>query len=124
MRRLRLAVLQHRQLEVETDVHLAAVIVNRVLPELFGDREEEIFRQILNDETRVRLRSAVGPATRRVLEGADLAVRLRRARAPHIARLRAGLDRSTPMMVLPELFSRAQGIRATHMVADAIADEL
>ncbi len=30
----------------ETDVHLAAVVVNRVLPELFGRGEEEVFDRL------------------------------------------------------------------------------
>jgi len=34
------------RLAAETDVYLAAVLVNRVLPELFGRREEEVFDRL------------------------------------------------------------------------------
>ncbi len=113
-----------QRLEAETDVDLAAVVVNRVLPELFGTREEEVFRELLKDGPTKKLRDAVGGPVRHVLAGADLAVRLRRSRTSHIARLRQELPPRTPMMYVPEMFSRAQGIRATRMIADAIGDEL
>lgn len=112
------------RLEAETDVDLAAVVVNRVLPELFGTREEKVFRQLLDDGPAKRLRDEVGNPVRHVLAGADLAVRLRRSRTSHIARLRGELPPDTPMMYVPEMFTRAQGIRATRMIADAIEDEL
>ena len=34
------------RLKAETKVDLAAVVVNRVLPELFTDREEELFERL------------------------------------------------------------------------------
>jgi anion-transporting ArsA/GET3 family ATPase len=113
-----------QRLEAETDVDLAAVVMNRVLPELFGVREEAVFDQLTASQATDLLVEGVGSPVRRVLDGADLAVRLRRSRAAHIGRLRDGLDASTPMLFLPEMFSRAQGIRATHMIAEALGDEL
>lgn len=38
------------RLQAETDVDLAAVVMNRVLPELFGDREERVFATLLRGE--------------------------------------------------------------------------
>jgi anion-transporting ArsA/GET3 family ATPase len=112
------------RLQAETDVDLAAVVMNRVLPELFGDREEAVFAKMLGSDPQQHLQSVAGSAARRVFEGADLAVRLRRSRAAHITRLREHLDSETPMIFVPETFSRAQGIRATRMIADAIGEEL
>ncbi|MFV2039587.1 MAG: ArsA family ATPase [Acidimicrobiales bacterium] len=113
-----------RRLADETDVDLAGVVVNRVLPELFARREEEVFENLRQDGPEKLLREAVGSSVNRVLEGADLAVRLRRSRASHIARLRADLPAGTPMLFVPELFTRARGIRATRMLAQALGDEL
>ena len=112
------------RLQAETDVDLAAVVMNRVLPELFGDREEAVFAKMLGSDPQQHLQSVAGSAARRVFEGADLAVRLRRSRAAHITRLREHLDSETLMIFVPETFSRAQGIRATRMIADAIGEEL
>ena len=112
------------RLGAETEVDLAGVIVNRVLPELFGNREEQLFRRLLEPEPGQVLRAEVGSAVRRVLEGAELAVQMRRARAVHIARLRDELPAATPMLYVPELFARARGIRSTHSLAEALGEEL
>jgi len=112
------------RLQAETEVALASVIVNRVLPELFSRREEMIFNQLAGAHNMDVLRSDAGAATDKVFDGAQLAVRLRRSRAAHIARLRDGLPPGTPMLFVPELFTRASGIRATRMLAEALEDEL
>lgn len=108
------------RLAAETEVDLAGVVVNRVLPELFGRREEQVFQSLPWE----RLRETVGAPVEQVVEGAKLAVRLRRSRAAHIARLRSGLPVETTMLFVPELFTRARGIRATRMLAEALKDEL
>jgi hypothetical protein len=59
-----------------------------------------------------------------VLDAARLAVTLRRNRAEHLATLRASLDRSLPLLYVPELFSRTHGIRAMRQVAEHLAEEL
>jgi hypothetical protein len=51
-----------------------------------------------------------------------MAVTLRRTRAAHLARLRQAVE--LPTLYLPELFIRAQGMRVTRMVADALGEEL
>ena len=112
------------RLRSETDVDLAGVIVNRVLPELFGHREEAVFRDLLEPGPTETLREGAGSAVTKVLAGADLAVQLRRSRAAHIARLRDDLPPRTPVLFVPELFSRTQGIRATRTLAEALGDEL
>src|SRR3546814_5561917 len=76
------------RLREETVVDLAAVVANRVLPELFGRGEEEIF-DALNDRERSPahhevLPAAVGGPVRELLDGAPLAVRMRRTRGVHL----------------------------------------
>ena len=57
-----------------------------------------------------------------MLDAARLAVSLRRTRAVHLAELRQAVE--LPMLYLPYLFVRDQGLRVTKMVADALAQEL
>ena len=59
-----------------------------------------------------------------VLDGADLAVRLRRSRAEHITRLRTELPGSLPLLYVPYLFTRAHGMRTTRTLAEAVGAEL
>jgi anion-transporting ArsA/GET3 family ATPase len=108
----------------ETGVDLAAVVVNRVLPELFGRSEEEVFDRLAAPDASAALSAALGHPVEGVIEAARLAVRLRRTRAGHLARLRQGLGPGRPILYVPELFSRSHGRRATHQVADALAAEL
>jgi anion-transporting ArsA/GET3 family ATPase len=112
------------RMQAETDVQLAAVIVNKVLPELFGRGEEEIFNRLCEDTHTAELAAAVGHDVEPVLEGARLAVTLRRTRAQHLARLRRELPPGLPLMYLPYLFTRIHGLRATHAVAEALGAEL
>lgn len=108
----------------DTDVSVAAVVVNRVLPELFGRAEEEVFERLREPATVDALTNAVGAPVDRVLEGARLAVTLRRTRTAHLQHLRDGLPPEIGVLYVPELFSRAAGRRTTAMVADALSAEL
>ena len=93
-------------------------------PELFGRGEEEVFER-LNDAANEQLLSdAVGSPVRPLLDGAQLAVTLRRTRAVHLARLREELAGGTPLLYVPYLFQRSHGARATHQVAGHLAEEL
>jgi anion-transporting ArsA/GET3 family ATPase len=112
------------RLGAETGIDLAAVIANRVLPELFGRGEEAVFDTIDSAPGRAVLERAVGGGAGAVLEAADLAVRLRRSRAVHLARLRDQLPAEVPLLFLPYLFTRSNGIRRTHQVAEHLAEEL
>jgi len=112
------------RITAETNVNLACVIVNRVLPELFGRGEEEVFDRICQPANAERLAAAAGGPTTAVLDGAHLAVTLRRTRAGHLARLRGGLVEGTELLYVPELFTRHHGVRATQLVADALSQEL
>jgi anion-transporting ArsA/GET3 family ATPase len=111
------------RLRDETVVDLAAVVVNRVLPELFSRGEEEVFHGLRDPVVASALESAAGGPVTPLLDGAELAVRMRRTRATHLKELREGLV-GVEQLYVPELFQRSSGVRATHQIAEALADEL
>jgi hypothetical protein len=59
-----------------------------------------------------------------MLDGAELAVRLRRTRAGHLNALRQGIGDSAELLYVPELFKRSDGVRATRQIATALGAEL
>jgi anion-transporting ArsA/GET3 family ATPase len=111
------------RLSTETVVDLAAVVANRVLPELFGRAEEAVF-DALTELPEDVLAGAIGGPGQQLLEGAQLAVRLRRTRGVHLARLRSELPPGTPLLYVPYLFQRSHGARATSQVASHLGEEL
>jgi anion-transporting ArsA/GET3 family ATPase len=111
------------RLRTETPVDVASVVVNRVLPELFTRSDEEVFRALREPAPVAALAGAVGDATGPVLDGAELAVRLRRTRAEHLGALRAGLP-GVELLYVPELFQRTHGVRATRQIAESLGAEL
>jgi anion-transporting ArsA/GET3 family ATPase len=115
------------RVRTETNVDLAAVVVNRVLPELFGRGEEEVFEELSGErgsEARAALEGRLGGSIGPLLDAARLTVTMRRSRTEHLERLREAVDPSIPMLYMPYLFFRAQGLRATHQIADALSAEL
>lgn len=112
------------RLRTETNVDVASIVVNRVLPELFGRNEEEVFERLREPANLGALAAATGGPVDAVLDAARLAVTLRRTRAGHLARLRAGVEATLPILYVPELFARGHGLRATNQVADALGAEL
>ena len=108
----------------ETSVQLASVIVNRVLPELFGRSEEKVFNELCRSVPAAELGRLVKGDPTPVLDAARLAVTLRRTRASHLERLRAGIDPSVPMLYLPFLFTRLHGLRTIRQVARSLGEEL
>ncbi len=108
----------------ETTVQLSAVVVNRVLPELFGRQEEAIFDALGTAGPLARLDSLVAGDAGPVLDAARLAVTMRRTRSTHLDRLRAGIDPAVPMLYLPYLFTRSHGLRTTRQVAASLGEEL
>jgi anion-transporting ArsA/GET3 family ATPase len=106
----------------ELSVPFGTIAVNRVLPELFTRSEEAAFAALRRPQAVAALAGVAGPGAGTVLEAADLAVTLRRTRAAHLARLREAVD--LPLVYLPELFVRAEGMRVTRMMADALGEEL
>jgi anion-transporting ArsA/GET3 family ATPase len=108
----------------ETTVKLSAVVVNRVLPELFGRQEELVFDTLATAGPLEDLAELVGGDPKPVLEAARLAVTMRRTRSAHLERLREGIDPSVPLLYLPYLFTRSHGLRTTRQVAASLGEEL
>jgi anion-transporting ArsA/GET3 family ATPase len=108
-------------------VAVAAVVVNRVLPELFTRDEEELFANLRSPaavEALARATDAVGEDVAQVLDAAALAVALRRERAANLAMLQERLRPGLGVVLVPELFARSHGKRAVMQVAEALAEEL
>jgi anion-transporting ArsA/GET3 family ATPase len=106
----------------DLDVPLGAVVVNKVLPAPLTRADEPVFAALARPEGRRALTAAAGSGAARVLDGAALAGALRRARAGHLARLRADVD--LPLVLVPQLYRGAGGIRGVRVVAEALVDEL
>lgn len=112
------------RLDAETDIDIAAVVANRVLPELFARGEEEIFNRLAAEPGRSHLVDATAPAVETVLDAAQLATDLRRTRSVHLSRLRTEMAAGIPLIYVPYLFGRAHGMRSTRQVAERLAEEL
>jgi anion-transporting ArsA/GET3 family ATPase len=111
------------QLRTQTVVDVAAVIANRVLPELFNRREEAIFDRLGEPPAVDDLRAELGAAIGTVLSGARLATGLRRRGAAHLQRLRDELP-GLPVIYLPERFGAETGLAGTRLVAKGLGEEL
>jgi anion-transporting ArsA/GET3 family ATPase len=115
------------RLAAETPVHLACLVANRVLPELFGTAEEAAF-------DRLAAAAGVGWLADRLHAGEDevssvmaaarLAVTIRRDGSAHLERLRRCVAGEAPLLYVPYLFSRAYGMRAIRQVARSLGEEL
>src|SRR6185295_7301153 len=68
----------------ELDVPLGCVVVNRVLPELFTHADELAFEALRESQAMELLSTRVGSGASAVVDGARLAVSLRRTRAGHL----------------------------------------
>jgi anion-transporting ArsA/GET3 family ATPase len=112
------------RVRTETTVQLAAVVVNRVLPELFGRNEEAVYEELASPGPLAELDQLVDGDAGPVLEAARLAVTMRRTRATHLERLREGIDPDVPLLYLPYLFARSHGLRTTKQVAGSLGEEL
>lgn len=107
-----------------TSVDVAAVVANRVLPQWFDSADESVFDALCGAEPQAVLASRVGAKVATVFAAAALARSRRSIATAHLDRLRAALPRGVPMLLVPELFSRAGGRRAVSLVADALDQEL
>ena len=113
-----------QRLEQETSVEVAGIVVNRVLPERFGPREAAAFAELKSDTHRAWIDEHLPEGAPAVLEATRLATQLRRHRSRHLHALRREMDPSVPLYYLPELFTRAEGLRMTRQVATHLAEEL
>lgn len=118
------------RVRAETGVDLAAVFANRVLPALFSEREHEVFTRVAAGAARDVLVERIGRPVGTVLDASALLEARRRVGAAHLDRLRAELaassaaDHDVPVIIVPELFTRATGRRVVSLMAQAIEDEI
>ncbi len=108
----------------ETTVELAAIVVNRVLPELLGRGEEEVFDRLEEPAAVATMDEALGGPVTPLLDAARLTVTMRRTRTAHLERLRAAIEDAVPLLYVPYLFTRTHGLRSTRQVAEALSAEL
>jgi anion-transporting ArsA/GET3 family ATPase len=109
------------RLEPETGVRPTVVVANRVLPELFDPEHADVIDRL--DAVRPALVAAAGRGAMTVITAARISEARRRNGDGHLARLARHAD-GLPMLVVPELFTRATGRRVVALVADALAAEL
>jgi anion-transporting ArsA/GET3 family ATPase len=103
-----------------TDVDVAAVVVNRVLPRWFEGREEAVFDSLCAPPAQEVLARAVGVKVATVFDAARLAEARRVVAEQHLDRLRTLLPREVPVVQVPELFTKASGSRVVSLVADEL----
>ena len=104
----------------ETGVEVTTLVANRVLPALFDRNQADVVDRL--GEVEPMLIEAAGKNVRSVLAAAHITEARRRIGGEHLARLREHSD--LPMLMVPELFTRATGPRVVALVAEALAEEL
>lgn len=114
----------YHQVRGRTGVDVAAVVANRVLPALFSEREAATFERIDTPAGRKVVAAAAGAKAGIVLDAAALTEARRRVGAEHLDRLRDELGPDVPVLIVPELFTRAAGRRVVNLVAEAIGAEI
>lgn len=112
------------RVHAETGVDVASVVANRVLPALFSAREAQVFDKLDDDASRSVLVERAGAKVATVLDAASLSEARRRVGAGHLHRLREAVGAATPVLIVPELFTRAAGRRVVSLVAQSIRDEI
>lgn len=109
------------RLATETGVQPSLLVANRVLPALFDRRQRAVVDAL--DGARPLLVEAAGRGVDAVVAAARITEARRRIGAGHLERLQRDCP-ELPMIIVPELFTRATGRRVVELVADALADEL
>ena len=107
-----------------TDVDVAAVIANRVLPQWFSAADAEVFASLAQPGPQTALARTVGPQVATLFDAARLAQARRAVAVECLGRLREGVPMDVPLVLLPELFTRSGGRRVVAQLADALRDEL
>jgi anion-transporting ArsA/GET3 family ATPase len=107
-----------------TDVDVAAVVVNRVLPRWFEGRDQAVFDLLCEPAAQEVLVGAVGQKIATVFDAARLAEARRVVVEQHLQRLRVDIPADVPVVHVPELFTKASGSRVVSLVADELAGVL
>ncbi len=113
-----------QQLRDVTQTPLAAIVVNRVLPELFVRDELNVFEALANEPWRGRLNESVPGDVDSVIAATQLAVSLRQSQVEHLNELRDGIDAEVPLVFVPQSFGPDDPQSIGNEVFDALAGEL
>jgi anion-transporting ArsA/GET3 family ATPase len=114
------------KLRTQTNVDLAAVVANRVLPETFSGGPAA-FERLLKGRGRFETRLQDPSTANALLDGACLANDLRRAGDLHLDRLFTSIEESddrAESAIVPLLFDAEPGIETTRLVAGYLESEL
>ncbi|CAB4362751.1 MAG: AAA family ATPase [Actinobacteria bacterium] len=107
-----------------TEVDVAAVIANRVLPQWFSAADAEVFDALTRPAEQAVLAQATGAKIAPVFHAAALARARRAVAGEYLQRLRTEIPATVPMVLVPELFTRSGGRRVVSLVAEALHEEL
>ena len=105
------------------------MVVNRVLPELFGRGEEEVFDALVDPDAEPVAGGAARPPpwARRCARSSTAPSWRSRCGAPAACTwpgCATSCPTGTPLLYVPYLFQRSHGVRATRQVAEHLAEEL
>ena len=109
------------RMEPETGVKPSLLVANRVLPQRFDREQAAVFADL--HQAQDMIVQAAGRGVTAVLTAAHIIEARRQNGEGHLQRLRDEAG-GLPMVVVPELFTRATGRRVVALVADALAGEL
>ncbi len=109
--------------EAESLVEPAAIIVNRVLPQLFNPAERDIF-DALSGDRRPEIATLVGPGTASVLDAARFAVAAREDQQVHLDRLLEVASPDLPVLVSSEVFGHDTSPALVAKVAEGLTVEV
>ncbi len=110
------------RIDVETEVHLGALIVNKVMPELFSRSEEEFFTSLQDPKASKVLDKVVAGDIGTLLKGSNAALDMRRCAAPYVERLMSSAG-DTPVALLPLMFGVGTGMKLVRALSEALSAE-
>jgi anion-transporting ArsA/GET3 family ATPase len=111
-------------LKTKSRTPIAAIVVNRVLPELFVRDEIETFA-VIDENTARFVDAAKVPADfENVVDAARLATRLRRTQVTHIEELRPVAGSGIPLVYVPQSFTSSDAAGVVEEAQHALQAEL
>lgn len=114
--------LVHKLRGLQGGAPVAALVANRLLPSRFGAADALLVDRLASKPAASLLESAAGPGAGVVVRAVSDAQHRATLGGSHLQRLFDELP-DLPMVLVPELFSRAYGRRVVTLVADALAEE-
>ena len=109
-----------RAIADETTTHAGAVVVNRVLTELFVARDVAVVAALAQP----RVAPFDDPALNGLFDAAHVATERRRVAAEQLTVLRAGLPTNLPVVIQPNLFFATSPRDLVASVAQSLSEEL